>query len=96
MPEKQRFIRGMIAWLGFKQIPIDYVRNSRYAGGTNYTFIKMAKLAIDGITSFSISPLKAAIAFAFLFSFISLSLCCQFFFLSHNSSFLYLGSMQVH
>ena len=88
MPEKQRFIRGMIAWLGFKQVPIDYIRDKRYAGVTKYTFRKMAKLAVDGITSFSISPLKAAIVFAFFFSFISIILMGYVIF-----SWLYLNAV---
>jgi len=58
MPEHNRFIRGMVAWLGFKQAPIEYERDARFAGETKYPFKKMLKLAADGIYSFSTKPLK--------------------------------------
>lgn len=58
MSEHNRFIRGMVAWLGYKQIPIEYVRDERYAGETKYPLKKMLKLALDGIMSFSTKPLK--------------------------------------
>lgn len=58
MGEHNRFIRGMVAWLGFKQTPIEYVRDVRYAGETKYPLRKMLKLAFDGIMSFSVKPIK--------------------------------------
>lgn len=58
MPEKNRFVRGMMSWVGFKQIPIEYEREERYAGETKYPLKKMLKLALDGIFSFSSKPLK--------------------------------------
>ncbi len=58
MPEKQRFVRGMVAWIGFKQIAFDYHRDARYAGETKYPFRKMVHFAITGITSFSMKPLQ--------------------------------------
>jgi polyisoprenyl-phosphate glycosyltransferase len=58
MPEKNRFIRGMITWIGFNQIAVEYVRDERFAGETKYPFKKMIKLAADGIISFSSKPLK--------------------------------------
>jgi glycosyltransferase involved in cell wall biosynthesis len=58
MPEKNRFLRGMSAWAGFRQEPYEYVRASRAAGVTKYTMKKMLKLAGDGITAFSNKPLK--------------------------------------
>ena len=58
MNEHNRFIRGMVAWLGFKQTPIEYVRDERYAGETKYPLRKMLKLALDGIMSFSVKPIK--------------------------------------
>lgn len=58
MGEHNRFIRGMVAWLGFKQTPIEYVRDERYAGETKYPLRKMLKLAFDGIMSFSVKPVK--------------------------------------
>jgi dolichol-phosphate mannosyltransferase len=60
MPEKNRFLRGMAAWSGFKAEPYEYVRDERAAGKTKYSMKKMLKLAGDGITSFSNKPLKFA------------------------------------
>ena len=62
MPEKNRFLRGMAAWSGFKAEPFEYVRDERAAGQTKYSIKKMLKLAGDGITSFSNKPLKFAMA----------------------------------
>lgn len=56
--EKNRYIRGLVSWVGFKQIGVEYVRDPRLAGETKYTLKKMLKLAMDGITSFSYAPLK--------------------------------------
>jgi len=58
MTEHSRFIRGMVPWLGFKQVPIEYVRDERYAGETKYPLSKMIRFAINGILSFSIKPLQ--------------------------------------
>lgn len=58
MTEHNRFIRGMVPWLGFKQTPIEYVRDERYAGETKYPLRKMIKFALNGILSFSIKPLQ--------------------------------------
>ena len=58
MTEHSRFIRGMVPWLGFKQAPIEYVRDERYAGETKYPLKKMIKFALNGILSFSIKPLQ--------------------------------------
>jgi dolichol-phosphate mannosyltransferase len=60
MPERQRFVRGMIAWLGFRQVAVLYDRDARYAGETKYPFKKMVRLAIDAVTSFSTRPLTLA------------------------------------
>jgi glycosyltransferase involved in cell wall biosynthesis len=60
MPEQHRFIRGMVSWIGLKQVPILYERAARYAGDTHYPLPKMIKFAIDAITSFSIKPLRMA------------------------------------
>jgi len=64
MPEQQRFIRGMIAWIGFKQEAFLYERDARYAGVTKYPFMRLISFAIDAISSFSIRPLRIAIPFA--------------------------------
>ena len=60
MPEHHRFIRGMVAWLGFRQVPIQYDRDARFAGTTGYPFLKMVRFALDAVTSFSIVPLRIA------------------------------------
>ena len=60
MPEQSRFIRGMVSWIGLKQVPLLYDRQARFAGSTNYPFSKMLRLAFDAITGFSIMPLRLA------------------------------------
>ena len=60
MPETARYIRGMVAWVGFKQVPIEYERSARFAGATHYTLEKMLRLALDAITGFSNRPLRLA------------------------------------
>ena len=60
MPEGTRFIRGMVAWIGFRQVPFTYDREERYAGTTHYPLHKMLALAFDAVTSFSIAPLRFA------------------------------------
>jgi dolichol-phosphate mannosyltransferase len=58
--EKDRFVRGLVSWIGFKQTGVTYSRDKRYAGETKYPYRKMLKFAFDGITSFSTVPLKLA------------------------------------
>lgn len=60
MPEQARFIRGMVAWIGFKQIPFAYDRQERFAGETKYPLKKMVRFALDALTGFSSAPLKLA------------------------------------
>ncbi|RVT91165.1 glycosyltransferase [Sphingomonas crocodyli] len=60
MPEQSRFIRGMVAWIGFKQVAYRYHRDARLAGETHYPLKKMIKLTIDATTGFSILPLRMA------------------------------------
>ena len=60
MPEQARFIRGMVAWIGFRQVPILYDRSERHAGETKYPFSKMFRFALDALTGFSSAPLKLA------------------------------------
>lgn len=67
MPEQHRFVRGMVSWLGFRQEPLYYNRDERFAGETKYPLSKMAKFAIDAITSFSVKPLRVASAFGVIF-----------------------------
>jgi dolichol-phosphate mannosyltransferase len=58
--EKDRFVRGLVSWVGFNQTGLTYHRDARYAGETKYPFRKMLKFSFDGITSFSTVPLKLA------------------------------------
>ena len=60
MPERHRFTRGMISWMGFRQVPMLYDRQPRLLGTTKYPFRKMFRFAIDAITAFSIKPLRLA------------------------------------
>ena len=60
MPEQARFIRGMVAWIGFRQVPFAYDRQERFAGETKYPLAKMLRFAFDALTGFSSAPLKLA------------------------------------
>ena len=83
MPERNKFIRGQIAWIGYKQTFVEYDRDARFMGETGYSFSKLMKLAIDGITGFSSKPLKIAsnmgiIVSAFSFCIIVYALISQY------------------
>jgi polyisoprenyl-phosphate glycosyltransferase len=87
MPEQQKFLRGQIAWIGFRQTFVEYDRHERNAGTTGYTLKKMLRLALDGVTSFSNFPLKFATAAGFLvsgFSFILMLYALYSRFISKN------------
>ena len=71
LPEKSRYIRGLVSWVGFKQIPVEYEREKRFAGITKYPFKKMAAFAMDAIASFSYKPLKLATTLGFTISMLS-------------------------
>jgi len=73
MPERDRFVRGMVSWVGFKQTEVLYERQKRLAGETKYPFQKMIKLALDGIISFSTKPLRIATILGFFSAFLSLT-----------------------
>jgi glycosyltransferase involved in cell wall biosynthesis len=60
MPEQARFVRGMVAWIGFRQAPFAYDRQERFAGETKYPLKKMIRFALDALTGFSSAPLKLA------------------------------------
>ncbi|MEJ6396239.1 glycosyltransferase family 2 protein [Gymnodinialimonas sp. 2305UL16-5] len=60
MPEQHRFIRGMVSWIGYRQVPLEYHRDERFAGETKYPLRKMLRLTVDALTSFSIVPLRLA------------------------------------
>ena len=66
MRERHRFPRGMSAWVGFKQIGVEYKRAARTAGETKYPFRKMFRLAINAITGFSYFPLQVATYIGFI------------------------------
>lgn len=75
LSEKNRYIRGLVSWVGFKQIGVEYIREERFAGETKYPLKKMFKLAGDAIISFSNKPLKIAGLMGFLLS------ICSFIFI---------------
>lgn len=70
-PERHRFLRGMVSWVGFNQIGVEYDRDERNAGITKYPFSKMFRFAIDGITSFSDVPLRFVSYFGFISSLVA-------------------------
>lgn len=72
MRERHRFLRGMSAWVGFRQIGVPYRRAARFAGETKYPFKKMLKFAIDAVTSFSYFPLQLATYLGFISAGISI------------------------
>ena len=61
MPERHRFVRGMVSWVGFRQRPLYYERQARFAGTSKYPWAKMIRFAFVAITGFSVKPLKIAI-----------------------------------
>ncbi|QIX61417.1 glycosyltransferase family 2 protein [Hymenobacter lutimineralis] len=68
MPEQNKFIRGQISWIGYRQTYVEYDRAERAGGETGYTYRKMIRLALDGITGFSDVPLKVATVSGFVVS----------------------------
>ncbi len=71
MPERSRFLRGMVSWVGFRHTEIEYERSERFEGQTKYTLLKMLRLASNGLLSFSRVPLQAIMALGVFFSGIS-------------------------
>ncbi|MFH1848406.1 MAG: glycosyltransferase family 2 protein [Candidatus Omnitrophota bacterium] len=69
--ERSRYLRGLFWWVGFRQIGIEYDRERRFAGKTKYNLLELAKLALAGITSFSLFPLQLATYLGFLVSLLS-------------------------
>ncbi|KMW59730.1 Glycosyltransferase [Candidatus Rhodobacter oscarellae] len=67
MPERHRYIRGMVAWAGFNQVAFPYARDERFAGETKYPLKRMLSLSADAITGFSVRPLKLASYLGFIF-----------------------------
>jgi dolichol-phosphate mannosyltransferase len=74
MPERHRFIRGMVAWIGGRQVPLMYDRRERVAGESKYPLRKMIRFAFDAITAFSVVPLTAAMTIGWVMSAVGLAL----------------------
>jgi len=60
LPERTRFMKGLFAWVGFRQLTLDYQRDARFAGETKWNYWRLWNLALEGVTSFSSAPLKIA------------------------------------
>lgn len=111
MPESHRFLRGMISWVGFKQIAVPYKRAPRLAGSSKYPLFDLIRFAADGVMSFSFVPLRLAVWFGFLaicasFAGIVIALVYRLFESSEDSHFvrgwaslfvavLFLGGVQL-
>lgn len=106
MPEQHKYIRGQIAWIGFNQTSIEYDRDERMHGETKFTYKKMMRFALDGISSFSTWPLKVATITGFVvsgasFLLIVYSLYQKFYgytergWTSMQISILFLGGIQL-
>jgi dolichol-phosphate mannosyltransferase len=80
MPERNKFLRGLRAWAGFSQTSLEYERDARYAGETKYTLTKLARLALDGLISYSFIPLRLAYVVGALVSLGSFGLAGAYFF----------------
>jgi dolichol-phosphate mannosyltransferase len=74
MPERNRFVRGIRAWVGFKQIGLEYDRAERFAGESKYSLRKLFKLAYDGVISYSFVPLRLATHLGFAISGVAFAL----------------------
>jgi len=79
MRAKDRFVRGLIAWVGFQQTGVKYLREKRYAGETKYPYKKMIKFALDAITSFSSAPLRLSTWFGYISSCLAFLYACSVF-----------------
>jgi dolichol-phosphate mannosyltransferase len=106
MPEQHKFIRGQISWIGFRQGFVEYDREERMGGKTKFTYRKMIRFALDGISSFSVWPLKIAtiggfIVSALAFVIIIYTLYQKFYgytvpgWASTNISILFIGGIQL-
>lgn len=74
LPEKNRYVRGLISWIGYNQTCVEFVRQERFAGESKYSLRKMIKFACDGITAFSYKPLAVASYLGGIISFIGIVL----------------------
>jgi len=78
MPERNRFVRGIRAWVGFQQTGIEYDRDARFAGESKYPFTKLLRLAYDGMVSYSFAPLRLATQLGFVISGVAFALMTYF------------------
>ena len=69
LPESNRFMKGLFAWIGYKQVVVDYARHARAAGHTKWPYFKLLNFAVEGITGFSVVPLRLASYAGFLTAF---------------------------
>jgi len=88
MPERNRFVRGLRTWIGFRQIGVPYERGGRFAGTPKYTFAKLLRLAYDGLITFSFYPLKLSTKLGFLFSFLAMIFALLIVLLKVTSGFI--------
>jgi dolichol-phosphate mannosyltransferase len=106
IPEQKPYVRGLVAWAGFQQKAILYDRDARKAGQSNYSLIRMISLGLDGITGFSIIPLRLITGIAFLAFVFSLLLIAYIFYgwialdvvpgwVSMMSVVVFIGSVQM-
>jgi len=106
LPERNRFIRGLVSWIGFPQTSVGYDRQARHAGVTKYPFRKMLRFAIDALMSFSFMPLRAATVLGFgvstfAFIYILVVIVLKFIGVSWSgytslmASILFLGGVQL-
>jgi glycosyltransferase involved in cell wall biosynthesis len=107
LKETNLFFRGLIPWMGFRQIDIDYTPNERFSGTSKYSLKKMIKFASTGITSFSTRPLKIAIYIGFVISLFTFLYSCYvltIFFFTNKAisgwtslilSILFIGGLQI-
>lgn len=80
LPERNRFVRGIRSWVGFRQVGLEYERDARHAGEVKYTFTKLVRLALDGIISFSYAPLRVAVYLGLVISVASFLIAVFFLF----------------
>ncbi|MCU0394161.1 MAG: glycosyltransferase family 2 protein [Thermoflexibacter sp.] len=83
MPESHKFLRGQISWIGYKQTFVEYERDERHAGKTGYTYRKMLKFALDGITAFSNFPIKLVTVMGFVVSIIAFLIILYTFYVKY-------------
>jgi glycosyltransferase involved in cell wall biosynthesis len=107
MPERQRFVRGMLAWLGFRMEIVDYARPARLEGKSSFNFFKLLELGIQGVTAFSLKPLRIATFFGFVIAGLSATYAFYIFRLALDNkteipgyaslliTVLFLGGMQL-